>query len=107
MDDADFDADMELYLNGSLFPNLEMADVQIVWVEGNPDLGALHIAKHGVSKAEVEEALLETPPEVEAKQHRDHPGRTIFWGMTRGVKWLFISSEDWMVGEIRFLKPIT
>jgi hypothetical protein len=107
MDDADFDDDLEAYLSGELFPNLEMANVQIVWVEDNPDLGAMHIGMHGVTKAEVEEALLETPPEVEAKRHANYPERTIFWGMTRAGKWLFISCEDWTVGDTRFLKPIT
>src|SRR5208282_6107891 len=80
MDDADFDDLLDQYLDGTLFPNMEMADVEIVWVEGDTRLGALHIAQHGVSKDEVEQALLETPPDVEAKKHEDHPGRTIFWG---------------------------
>jgi hypothetical protein len=107
MDDADFDAELEAYLDGTLFPNMEMVNVQMVWVEGDPAIGALHIAAHGVSKQEVEEALLECPPEVEAKRHPDCPGRTIFWGATREGRWLFISCEDWEEGGTRFLKPIT
>ena len=48
MDDADLDDDLEAYLNGDLFPNMEMTDVEIVWVEDNPGLGAMHIAGHSV-----------------------------------------------------------
>jgi len=107
MDDADFDDLLDQYLDGTLFPNMEMADVEIVWVEGDTRLGALHIAQHGVSKDEVEQALLETPPDVEAKKHEDHPGRTIFWGATREGRWLFIVCDDWNDGGTRFLKPIT
>jgi uncharacterized DUF497 family protein len=107
MDDAELDDELEAYLNGSLFPNMEMVDVQVIWVEGNESLGALHIAGHNVTKAEVEEVLFWTPPEVEAKRHKDHPERTIFWGMTQGGRWLFISCDDWTVGETRFLRPIT
>lgn len=107
MEDDDFDDLLDQYLDGTLFPNMEMADVEIVWVEGNPTLGALHIAQHGVTKDEVEEALLECPPEVEAKRHKDHPGRTIFWEATREGRWLFISCDDWEDGGIRYLRPIT
>jgi hypothetical protein len=106
MDDAEFDAELEAYLNG-VSPNWEMVDVEIVWVDGNPGYGSLHIAQHRVSKSEVEEALLETPPEVEAKRHPEHPGRTIFWGATRGGRWLFISCDDWTDGGKRYLRPIT
>jgi hypothetical protein len=107
MDDADLDDELAAYLDGTLFPNLDMADVQMDWVEGDPTLGALHIAGHGVSKEEVEEALFFGPPVVEAKNHKDYPNRTIFWGMTRGGKWLFISCEDRRKGDTRVLKPIT
>jgi hypothetical protein len=107
MEDSEFDDELDAYLNGSLAPNMEMADVEIVWVEGNPNLGADHIAVNGVTKGEVEEALLEVPPEVEAKRHKDFPGRTVFWGATRAGRWLFIACEDWREGEIRYLKPIT
>jgi hypothetical protein len=84
-----------------------MGDVQIVWVDDDSRLGALHIAAHGVSKEEVEQVLMETPPFVEAKHSREHPGRTIFWGATRLDRWLFIACEDWTQGDIRYLKPIT
>jgi hypothetical protein len=53
-------------------------DVEIVWVRGNPADGSEHIAINNVTEAEVEEVLLEIPPEVEAKRHKDHPGRTCF-----------------------------
>ncbi len=107
MEDDDFDDLLDQYLDGSLFPNMEMTNVEFVWVEGNPALGALHIAAHGVSKQEVEEAILECPPEVEAKRHPDHPDRTIFWGATREGRWLFIVCDDWEDGDIRYLRPIT
>jgi hypothetical protein len=107
MDEADFDDLLEQYLDGTLAFNMEMANVEVVWVEGNPALGALHIAGHGVTKDEVEEALFQCPPEVEAKQHPDYPGRTVFWGMTREGRWLFISCDDWEEGGTRFLRPIT
>ena len=63
--------DVRSSLDGTLAPNLEMADVEMVWVEGDSTLGALHIAAHGVTKDEVEVVLLEIPPEVEAKRHPD------------------------------------
>jgi len=107
MDDDDFDELLDQYLDGRLAPNLDMAYVEMVWVEGNPHFGALHIAAHGATKDEVEEVLLEVPPEVEAKRHKDHPGRTIFWGATREGRWLFVVCEDWRVGDTRYLKPIT
>lgn len=65
MDDAQFDAELDAYFNG-VSPNWEMVDVEIVWVDGNLGYGSLHIVQHGVTKSEVEEALFETPPEVEA-----------------------------------------
>ena len=107
MDDDDFDDLLDEYLDGTLFPNMEMANVKMVWVEGNPALGALHIAGHNVTKGEVEETLLECPPDVEAKRHKDYPGRTIFWGATRGGRWLFIACDDWTEGGTRYLRPIT
>jgi hypothetical protein len=107
MDDAEFEDELEAYLSGDLALNPEMEDVQIVWVEENPHLGALHIANHDVTKEEVEEVLFEIPPEVEAKRHKDHPERTIFWGATRKGRWLFVACEDWTERGTRFLKPIT
>ena len=84
-----------------------MANVEIVWVHGNPDFGSDHIARHGVKEHEVEEVLLETPPDVEAKGHPEHQGRTNFWEQTREGRGLFISCEDYNEGEVRYLKPIT
>jgi hypothetical protein len=107
MSDPEFDDDLRIYLEGLAYPNLEMADVQIVWVRGNQAYGSDHIARNGVSEHEVEEVLLELPPQVEAKKHPDHPRRTIFWGETREGRGIFVSCEDWMEGSVRYLKPIT
>ena len=103
----DFEDDLRLYLEGLVFPNLDMASVEIVWVRGHPGFGSDHIARNGVQEREVEEVLLEVPPAVEAKRHPDHPGRTIFWGETREGRGLFVSCEDWTEGGVRYLKPIT
>ena len=84
-----------------------MTDVEIVWIRGNPLHGSDHIAAHNVTEGEVEEVLLEVPPDVEAKRHRDFPNRTIFWGATRDGRWLFVSCEDWSHRGKRYLKPIT
>lgn len=106
MDDSEFTDELEEYLSG-VSPNWVMVVVEIVWVDGNPGYGSLHIDQHGMSKSEVEEALFEIPPNVEAKRHPQHPGRTIFWGATRNGRWLFIVCEDWTVGRTRYLRPIT
>jgi hypothetical protein len=96
------------YLESRADPNPEMARIQIVWVEDDPGLGALHMQeKHRVEKHEVEEVLLEIPPFVEAKRSREHKGRTFFWGATRHDRWLFVVCEDWKEGGKRYLKPIT
>ncbi len=107
MGEAEFEDDLRVYLEGLAYPNLDMADVEIVWVRGNPTYGSAHIARNGVTEHEVEEVLLEIPPQVEAKRHPDHPGRTIFWGETREGRGLFVSCEDWSKGGVRYLKPIT
>ncbi|MCI0741644.1 MAG: hypothetical protein L0Y72_21630 [Gemmataceae bacterium] len=107
MGDAEFEDDLRIYLEGIAFPNLEMADVEIVWVRGQTGFGADHIARNGVKEHEVEEVLFEVPPDVEAKTHPEHPGRTLFWGATREGRWLFVSCEDWTEGGTRYLKPIT
>jgi hypothetical protein len=31
----------------------------------------------------------------------------LFWGATRGDRWLFIVCEDWEENGVRILKPIT
>ena len=79
----------------------------VVWVEDDPRLGTLHIAKHAISKREVEQVLLEVPPVVAAKRSREHPERTLFWGATRGDRWIFVACEDWIEDFVRYLKPIT
>ena len=107
MDDEDFDGLLDDYLDGEFSPNYEMVNVEIVWVRGNPQLGSDHIAAHDLTEAEIEEVLLEVPPDVEAKRHPDYPDRTIFWGSTRAGRWVFVSCEDWTEGDNRFLKPIT
>jgi uncharacterized DUF497 family protein len=108
MDDAEFDDLLDAYLDGTLAPNLEMADAEIVWVDENPHFGSLHMRlKHGVEKHEVEEVLLELPPEVEAKRARDDPKKTYFWGATREGRWLFVVCADRKQGDKRFLTPIT
>ncbi|HEY7153693.1 MAG TPA: hypothetical protein VH575_07020 [Gemmataceae bacterium] len=108
MDDADFDDLLDQYLDGTLAPNLEMANVEIVWVDKNPHFGSLHMLReHGVEKHEVEEVLLELPPEVEAKRAKDNLRKTYFWGATREGRWLFVACEDRQQGDTRFLTPIT
>ncbi len=84
-----------------------MEATEIVWLEGDERLGAAHVERHGISKYEVEEVLLEVPPYVEAKRSPDHPERTLFWGATRHDRWIFVVCEDWREGGIRYLKPIT
>jgi hypothetical protein len=63
--------------------------------------------KHSVTEHEVEEVLLEIPPFVEARRHRDFPGRTVFSGATRHDRWLAVVCEDWKEAGCRYLKPIT
>lgn len=107
MGDEEFDDLLDDYLAGRNLPNPDMEDVEIEWVHGNPDFGADHIEAHDVTVEEVEQVLLEVPPEVEAKRHKDYPNRTIFWGATRAGRWLFVSCEDSNEGGKRILKPIT
>lgn len=107
MDDAEFDDALDDYLSGRVAPNPEMFDVEISWIRGNPELGSNHIALNGVTEEEVEEVLLEVPPYVEARRHRDYPDRTIFWGATRAGRWLFISTMDTIESGRRVLTPIT
>jgi len=73
VDDGDFLALLDEYLEPPHDPNLAMSDVQVVWVEDDPRLGTLHIAQHGVAKDEVEQVLFEIPPIVEAKRSREYP----------------------------------
>jgi uncharacterized DUF497 family protein len=107
-DDDDFVKALEAYLEPPTDHNPDMAGVRIEWVENDPRLGALHIRqKHGVTREEVEQVLLEIPPMVEARRDHNHPERTLFWGATRTDRWLFIVCEDWKENGIRILKPIT
>ncbi len=107
MSEDEFDDLLDDYLSGKTAINADMLGVEIVWIRGNPNVGADHIARNDVTEAEVEEVLLETPPDIEAKRHPDYPDRTIFWGATRAGRWLFVACADWTEGDRRFLKPIT
>ena len=106
--DGSFEELLDAYLDPPAEPNLRMAGVCVVWVDDDPNLGALHMAtKHGVSKEEVHQVLFEVPPLVEAKRSKNSPERTIFWGAARNDRWLFIVCEDWVADGVRNLKPIT
>jgi uncharacterized DUF497 family protein len=98
---------LEAYLEPPVDRNPEMLEVQFEWVEDDPRLGVLHMEKHGVTRDEVEQVLLEIPPMVEARRHKDYPERTLFWGTTRQDRWLFIVCEDRKERGIRILRPIT
>jgi hypothetical protein len=98
---------LDHYLLPASDPNPEMRNVELVWVEDDPRFGVRHFEKHGITKQEVEEALLQIPPYVEAKRSAKHPERTLFWGATRSDRWIFIVCEDWEHGGVRYLKPIT
>ena len=106
-EDADFLALLDDYLDEPHDPNPALAGVQILWIEDDPGVGARHIARHGVTKDEVEQVLFEIPPVVQAKRSRQAPERTLFWGATRQDRWIFVVCEDWTEGGIRYLKPIT
>ena len=108
MNEEDLLRYLDEYLEPPADPNPEMAGVKIVWERRNPDFGLRHIwENHGITQKEVGQVLFEIPPSVEAKQHPDHPNRTIFWGATRNDRWIFIACEDWKEGDTRFLRPIT
>jgi hypothetical protein len=79
-DDDDFLALLDDYLDPPHDPNRAMSNVQVIWIEDDPRLGALHVAQHGVTKQEVEQVLFEIPPIVEAKRSREHPERTFVLG---------------------------
>jgi hypothetical protein len=61
-EEDEFLALLDSYLDVSHDPNPTMANVRVVWVEHDPGVGALHIARHNVTKAEVEQVLFEVPP---------------------------------------------
>jgi hypothetical protein len=103
-DDEDFLALLDAYLDEPHDPNPAMASIHVLWVEDDPGVGALHIAQHDVTKAEVEQVLFEIPPVVQAKRSRQHPERTLFWGATRQDRWIFIVCEDWIEDGVRYLK---
>jgi len=79
-ENGEFLALLDSYLEFPYDPHPTMANVRIVWVEHDPGVGALHIATHNVTKAEVEQVLFEIPPMVEAKRSRQYPDRTLFPG---------------------------
>jgi uncharacterized DUF497 family protein len=107
-DDDDFEKALAAYLEPPTDPNPSMGGVRIEWVEDHPGFGAMHIReKHGVTREEVEQVLLETPPMVEAKRSAEYPERTVFWGATRSDRWLVVVCEDWLENGVRLLKPIT
>lgn len=108
MNDDDLHRIVDAYLSAAASPNPTMEAVRIVWERDDPRFGAKHIAEvHGVSEAEVEQALFEIPPYVEAKRHPDFPNRTLFWGATQWDRWLLIVCQDWTENGIRYLIPIT
>ncbi len=82
MGDSDFDDFLDDYLDDEANPNFDMLDVEIVWVRGNSAYGTDHIAINNVTEAEVEEVLLEIPPEVEAPQEISRP--YLFLGSNAG-----------------------
>ena len=107
-DDEELAELLDAYLEPPRDDNLRMAGVVLVWVEDEPRLGVQHmLERHGVTKQEVAEVLLEVPPYVESRRHPDHPNRTLFWGATRQDRWLFVVTEDWTEKGQRYLKPIT
>ena len=77
-DEDDFLSLLDEYLEPPHDQNRAMSNVRIVWVDDDPRLGTLHIAEHGIAKAEVEQVLFELPPVVEAKRSRENPERTLF-----------------------------
>ena len=87
--------------------NPDLHGAVIDWIENDPEIGVAHFQKHGVTKQEVEEVLMETPPSVEAKRSPHHPDRTLFWGATRFDRWLFIVCLDRVFDGRRVLTPIT
>ena len=108
MNDEEFLRYLDEYLEPPGDPNPQMAGLTVLWARDNPNFGARHIWEaHGVREEEVEQVLLEIPPQVEARRHPDRPDRTIFWGATRNDRWLFIVCEDWMEDDARYLRPIT
>lgn len=89
-EDDDFLALLDSYLDVPHDPNPTMANVHVVWIDDDPGVGVLHIAKHNVTKEEVEQVLFEVPPMAQAKRSRQYPDRTLFWGATRrdaGSSW--------------------
>lgn len=107
MTDDDFRRLLGDYLDAPSDPNPDMVDVDIVWIEGNPKVGALHIElEHGVTKEEVEDVLLWMPPMAQASRSPDKR-RTLFWGATKLDRWLFVVCEDVKEAGRRKLTVIT
>lgn len=99
---------LEAYLDPPVEVNAALVGVRIHWIEGDPDIGALHMEKHLVTKDEVEQVLMEVPPMVRAKRHREHADRTVFLGATRWDRWLFVCCiEREELDGTRVLVPLT
>lgn len=108
MNDEDFLRSLDEYLTPRADANPAMGGIEIVWVRGDSRFGALHIwDEHRITEEEVEQVILEVPPYVEARRHRDIPDRTVFWGATREDRWILVVCEDWQRGDTRQLRPIT
>ncbi len=88
-DDEDFLALLDDYVDEPHDPNPRMANVEVVWIEGDPRVGALHIAAHGVTKDEVEQVLFEIPPVVEPSGHV-----TIQTGRSSGAQLVTIAGSS-------------
>ncbi len=107
MTDEDLEALLDDYLTPEDEPNPAYLDVQIIWIEGRPEVGVEHIKQHGVETAEVEEVIFRRPPEVEAKRCGENRSRTFFYGATRSDRWLFVACDDEVIAGIRYLTVIT
>jgi uncharacterized DUF497 family protein len=99
---------LDQYLDPPQEFNRRMCGVEVIWERVNAQFGSRHIwEEHGVTEEEVEQVLMEVPPEVEARRHPEHPNRTVFWGATRYDRWIIVVCEDWMREDVRYLRPIT
>ena len=96
MSEDDFHDLLDQFLEPHIEASPTAFDVAVVWERDNPDFGSLHILElHSVTEEEVEQVILETPPDVQLKRHPSRDDRMLFWGATRFDRWLFISCEMW------------
>ena len=108
MNDEEFLRSIDEYLSPPADANPAMGGVEIVWERGDLRFGARHIwDKHVITEQEVEQVILEIPPYVEVRRHRNVPNRTVFWGATRVDRWIVVVCEDLQQGDTRQLRPIT